>query len=29
VKLAGVGHYAPLEVPKDVAKLIAELAKKA
>jgi pyruvate dehydrogenase E2 component (dihydrolipoamide acetyltransferase) len=29
VKLAGVGHYAPLEVPKDVAKLVAELAKKA
>lgn len=29
VKLPGVGHYAPIEAPKDVAKLIAELAKKA
>jgi hypothetical protein len=29
LKLPGVGHYAPIEVPKDVAKLIAELAKKA
>jgi len=28
-RLAGVGHYAPIEAPKDVAKLIAELAKKA
>jgi pyruvate dehydrogenase E2 component (dihydrolipoamide acetyltransferase) len=28
-KLAGVGHYALLEAPKDVAKRIAELAKKA
>lgn len=28
-ELAGVGHYAPLEAPKDVAKKIAELAKKA
>ena len=27
-KLAGVGHYAPIEAPKDVAKRIAELAKK-
>lgn len=27
-KLAGVGHYAPLEAPKDVAKRIAELAKR-
>ncbi|MCL4809122.1 MAG: alpha/beta fold hydrolase [Thermoanaerobaculia bacterium] len=29
VKLPGVGHYAPIEAPRDVAKLIAELAKKA
>lgn len=28
-RLAGVGHYAPIEAPKDVAKLIAELAKRA
>jgi len=28
-KLAGVGHYAPLEAPKDVAKLLAGLSKKA
>ncbi len=28
-RLPSVGHYAPLEVPKDVAKRIAELAKKA
>jgi pimeloyl-ACP methyl ester carboxylesterase len=28
-RLAGVGHYAPIEAPKDVAKLIAELSKKA
>ncbi len=27
-ELAGVGHYAPLEAPKTVAKLLAELAKK-
>ena len=26
--LAGVGHYAPLEAPKEVAKRIAALAKK-
>ena len=29
VRLPGVGHYAPLEAPRDVAKRIAELAKKA
>ncbi len=29
VKLPGVGHYAPLEAPRDVAKLLAELAKRA
>jgi len=29
VKLAGVGHYAPIEAPKDVAKLLAELSKQA
>jgi pimeloyl-ACP methyl ester carboxylesterase len=29
VKLAGIGHYAPIEAPKDVAKLLAELSKKA
>lgn len=29
VKLAGVGHYAPLEAPKEVARRIAELAKRA
>ncbi|MFN7989745.1 MAG: alpha/beta hydrolase [Thermoanaerobaculia bacterium] len=29
VTLPGVGHYAPLEVPKDVAKRLAELAKRA
>lgn len=29
VKLAGVGHYAPIEAPRDVAKLIGELAKRA
>jgi len=27
-KLPGVGHYAPIEAPKEVAKLLAELAKK-
>lgn len=27
-ELAGIGHYAPLEAPKAVAKLLAELAKK-
>ncbi|HYN42425.1 MAG TPA: alpha/beta fold hydrolase [Thermoanaerobaculia bacterium] len=29
VKLAGIGHYAPIEAPKDVAKLLAELSKRA
>lgn len=29
VKLAGIGHYAPVEAPKDVAKLLAELSKRA
>ncbi|MBK9090167.1 MAG: alpha/beta fold hydrolase [Holophagales bacterium] len=29
VKLAGIGHYAPIEAPKDVAKLLSELSKKA
>ena len=29
VELPGVGHYAPLEAPKDVAKRVAELARKA
>ena len=29
VRLPGVGHYAPLEAPRDVAKLLAELAKRA
>lgn len=28
VKLARMGHYAPIEAPKDVAKLLAELSKK-
>ncbi len=28
VKLAGMGHYAPIEAPKDVARLLAELSKK-
>ena len=28
VELPGIGHYAPLEAPKDVAKRISELAKK-
>lgn len=28
-KLPGVGHYAPIEAPKEVAKLLAEIAKKA
>lgn len=28
VKLARMGHYAPIEAPKDVARLLAELAKK-
>jgi pimeloyl-ACP methyl ester carboxylesterase len=27
-KLAGVGHYAPIEAPKEVARLLADLAKK-
>ena len=29
VKLARMGHYAPIEAPKEVAKLLAELSKKA
>jgi len=29
VKLAGIGHYAPIEAPKEVTKLLSELSRKA